>query len=98
MGGDDNFDRYIQKKSEEGTWGDDLEIQALSEIYNRSIEIYAYSSDPLRTFHETASTTNEPIRISYHGRSHYCSVKKEGKEDEPLLDTPFGVNNILYFD
>lgn len=38
----------------DGVWGDDIELQALSEIYNRPIEIYAYNNEPMRTFHEEA--------------------------------------------
>jgi len=36
-----------------GEWGDDIELQALSEIYNRPIELFAYNLTPMRTFHET---------------------------------------------
>jgi len=90
VGGDDRFDEYIEKKTQDGCWGDDIEIQALSEMYNRAIEIYAYSSEPMRTFHESESNNNEPVRLSYHGRSHYNSIKKVGKEHESLLGTTFG--------
>ena len=48
----------------------------LSEMYNKSVEIYAYSISPMRTFHERAkSSNNAPIRLEYYGRSHYNSVK-----------------------
>ena len=46
------FREYVIRKREDGVWGDDVEIQALSEIYNKSVEIYAYSAVPMRTFHE----------------------------------------------
>jgi OTU domain-containing protein 5 len=52
VGGEDNFDEYIYRKRQDGVWGDDIELQALSEIYNSPIEIYAYRSEPMRTFHE----------------------------------------------
>ena len=61
------------RKKVNGVWGDDIEIQALSEIYNRPIEIYAYSNVPMRTFHEQDEGA-EPFRLSYHGKSHYNSV------------------------
>lgn len=64
VGGD--VSEYVQRKRINGTWGDDVEIQALSEIYNRPIEIYAYSKDPMRTFHESVSAS-VPFRLSYHG-------------------------------
>mmetsp|Transcript_7181 Transcript_7181/g.6275 ORF Transcript_7181/g.6275 Transcript_7181/m.6275 type:complete len:104 (-) Transcript_7181:594-905(-) len=74
IGGTQLFDSYIQRKKQNAVWGDDLELQALSEIYNRSIEIYAYSAEPMRTFHESEEDGQEPFRLSYHGRSHYNSV------------------------
>jgi len=47
-----SIDEYIEIKKQNGIWGDDVEIQALSEIYDRPIEIYSYSNIPLKTFHE----------------------------------------------
>lgn len=67
------MESYVSRKRMNGIWGDDLEIQALSEIYNRPIEIYAYQTEPMRTFHETDGG-EEPIRLSYHGQSHYNSI------------------------
>ena len=76
VGGDEYFDRYVEYKSLEGIWGDDLEIQILSEIYNRPIQLFAYSGIPMRTFHEVLDPNSrvQPIRLSYHGQSHYNSV------------------------
>ncbi len=93
-------------KRNSGVWGDDVELQALSEIYDRPIEIYSGGNKPLKTFHENKKEFNRkkkksknininindqfifnkddkdndnkfeisPIRISYHGKSHYNSV------------------------
>ena len=47
-----SVEQYIEQKRKDKVWGDDIEIEALSEIYGRAIEIYAYSSQPMRTFHE----------------------------------------------
>ena len=83
------FDNYINMKSKLGVWGDDVELQAISEIYNRPIEIYSGSNKPLKTFHENINEFNlkqenkdnqleikkiSPIRISYHGQEHYNSI------------------------
>ena len=73
IGGEDEVEKYVDRKKVNGIWGDDIEIQALSEIYNRPIEIYAYSNVPMRTFHEQEGGA-EPFRLSYHGKSHYNSV------------------------
>jgi len=63
---------YIARLQEPGQWGGDLEIQAMAELYNRSIEIYAYSAVPNRCY--LKHLTTPPIRLSYHFRSHYNSV------------------------
>ena len=49
---DDEFENYVHRKSTNGVWGDDIEIQAMREIYNLPIEIYANSNVPMKTFHE----------------------------------------------
>jgi OTU domain-containing protein 5 len=49
---DGTIDNYCERKRQDKVWGDDIEIEALSEIYGRPIEIYAYSAQPMRTFHE----------------------------------------------
>ena len=70
-----SIEGYCEHKKQDKIWGDDLEIEALSEIYGRPVEIYAYSSQPMRTFHEESEEQQvQPIRISYHGRSHYNAV------------------------
>ena len=71
-GGANEMDNYIAGKKLDGAWGDDLEIQAMTEIYDRPVEIYAYDNRPMRTFHEAAPSTEKdapiPFRLSYHGR------------------------------
>ena len=53
MGGsEESVEAYVERKRQNGVWGDDIELQALSEIYDRPIELYAYSKEPMRTFHE----------------------------------------------
>lgn len=51
-GGETKIEEYCKLKSEHGVWGDDVELQAMREIYNLPIEIYAYSIKPMKTFHE----------------------------------------------
>lgn len=71
------FLRYLNYKRRAGVWGDDPELQAMCELYDRPAEVYAY--DPahgfrkLRTFHESSgvSRSRPPIRygISVRGCS-----------------------------
>jgi len=111
-GGIGKFSEYLELKRKDGNflfiflliflfflivvWGDDIEIQAISELYDRPIEIYAYSIEPLKTFHENKDfnrlgNKNEnnnnnfgkkygKINISYHGNCHYNSLIPENEE------------------
>eukprot|EP00330_Aristerostoma_sp_ATCC50986_P011944 CAMPEP_0114591886 /NCGR_PEP_ID=MMETSP0125-20121206/13839_1 /TAXON_ID=485358 ORGANISM="Aristerostoma sp., Strain ATCC 50986" /NCGR_SAMPLE_ID=MMETSP0125 /ASSEMBLY_ACC=CAM_ASM_000245 /LENGTH=121 /DNA_ID=CAMNT_0001790231 /DNA_START=773 /DNA_END=1138 /DNA_ORIENTATION=+ len=90
IGGENGFNDYLERKRKDGCWGDDLEIQAISEIYGTPVEIYAYSNEPMRTFHEVSEGQKEPCRLSYHGKSHYNSIKIIGREESKLIDSDFG--------
>lgn len=70
-GGLEAFPQYLSAKRRLGCWGDDPEIQALCEIYNRPAEIWAYDSllgaRKLRTFHEAANSSSplhSPDRVT----------------------------------
>lgn len=47
----EDIEEYVKRKRQDGVWGDDVEIQAISEIYARPVEIYVLDSKPIRTFH-----------------------------------------------
>ena len=72
-GGESQIDDYIARKSCLGVWGDDIEIQAMTEIYDNPVEIYAYDNKPMKTFHEASPEelnlkgNKTPFRLSYHG-------------------------------
>jgi hypothetical protein len=65
--------RYIARKRQARCFGNHLEMQAMSELYNRNIEVYSYSLQPINIF-QAATNTNEPIRLSYHGNIHYNAI------------------------
>ncbi len=100
-----DYDDYIVRKRRDGIWGDDVEIQALSEIYSKNVEIFSHSLAPLKTFHETEKEnirkievvkkeekSNFPIRLSYHGKAHYNSIvpNDDYQFKQLLLTTPRG--------
>lgn len=67
-------------------------MQALSEIYGRAIEIYSYSKEPMRTFHEHCDSSVAPLRLSYHGKSHYNALVPSGwSKDQSFLKEVPGV-------
>ena len=53
------FDAYCSRMLRSGIWGDNLEIQAFSEIYGRSVEIYAYDDKPMKTFSNQQDDDND---------------------------------------
>lgn len=83
-----NVEEYVEYKSKDGVWGDNIELQAFRELYDIPIEIYVCSKEPLKTGLEANPQNKEyhiylskfrPIRLSYHGRSHYNSIKLKNK-------------------
>eukprot|EP00049_Salpingoeca_infusionum_P018561 m.357785 g.357785 ORF g.357785 m.357785 type:complete len:400 (-) comp17939_c0_seq1:1396-2595(-) len=68
-----DFDEYLRIKSLPSTHGNHLEIEAMSEMYGRKIEIYAYNRVPINTFQGHRSS-QAPIRISYHNNNHYNAI------------------------
>ncbi|CAF2469411.1 unnamed protein product [Rotaria sp. Silwood2] len=70
----EDFDQYITRKRRQNCHGNHIEIIALSELYNRPIEVYEYSTEPINIVHGVYKTDNEPIRLSYHCGVHYNSI------------------------
>lgn len=69
----EEFDKYVERKRCDHIHGNHVEMQALSEMFNRPIEVYHYSPEPINIF-GMRQTDNEPIRISYHRNVHYNSI------------------------
>ncbi|XP_044742137.1 OTU domain-containing protein 5 [Chrysoperla carnea] len=70
----EDINRYVSRKRNDFVHGNHLEIQALSELYNRTIEVYCYTEAPINIFHGNYKHDYEPIRLSYQRGSHYNSI------------------------
>ncbi|KAJ6897193.1 OVARIAN TUMOR DOMAIN-containing deubiquitinating enzyme 6-like isoform X2 [Populus alba x Populus x berolinensis] len=70
----EGFTSYCKRKRRDKVYGNNVEIQALSEMYNRPIHIYSYSTEPINIFHGSYNTDTPPIRLSYHHSNHYNSL------------------------
>uniref|UniRef100_A0A0V0ILF8 Putative ovule protein n=1 Tax=Solanum chacoense TaxID=4108 RepID=A0A0V0ILF8_SOLCH len=70
----EGFTSYCKRKRRDKVYGNNVEIQALSEMYNRPIHIYSYSIEPMNTFHGSYNSDTPPIRLSYHHGNHYNSL------------------------
>eukprot|EP00008_Paramoeba_atlantica_P008539 CAMPEP_0201488564 /NCGR_PEP_ID=MMETSP0151_2-20130828/18975_1 /ASSEMBLY_ACC=CAM_ASM_000257 /TAXON_ID=200890 /ORGANISM="Paramoeba atlantica, Strain 621/1 / CCAP 1560/9" /LENGTH=242 /DNA_ID=CAMNT_0047873881 /DNA_START=87 /DNA_END=815 /DNA_ORIENTATION=+ len=78
---DEDFDAYVIRKRRDRVYGNDIEIQAISELYGRRVDVYDVDefavnpdaqpspSNTLRGHYE-----GTPIRLSYHDKIHYNSI------------------------
>ncbi|GAX11939.1 OTU domain-containing protein 5 [Fistulifera solaris] len=80
---DGDFAAYIKRKRRLGVHGNNPEIQAMSELFNRPFEVFTpdRGTEPLNIFQSTYKTKDVPIRLSYHDGNHYNAVI------DPLLPT-----------
>jgi len=70
------FLEYVARTRQDGVHGNNPEIQASSELFNRPIEVFTpeNGSSPLNIFHAEYKTGDVPIRLSYHDGNHYNAV------------------------
>nr|XP_029118364.1 OTU domain-containing protein 5-B-like [Elaeis guineensis] len=55
-------------------YGNNVEIQAFAEMYDRPIHVYSYSTEPINIFQGSYNTYMPPILLSYHHGNHYNSL------------------------
>lgn len=83
---DERFTEYIANMRQDKVWGDDPEIRAMEEMLDIPIQVWNTEledggQEP-STIHlsgsfppnKVADQTCDPIRLSYHGYSHYNSI------------------------
>ena len=71
-----DFDTYVRRKRHDKIFGNNLEMQAIAELFNRPIEVYCDSAHPMKILHDgyTQTSDSTPLRLSYHRGNHYNSV------------------------
>jgi len=92
----EDFNDYVSRKKKDRMYGNNTEIQAIGEMYNRPIEIYTFNKDglqvePINLFHSQYETDNPPIRLSYHHGNHYNSVIDP---NAPAVGVGLGLPNL----
>ncbi|XP_031630352.1 OVARIAN TUMOR DOMAIN-containing deubiquitinating enzyme 6 isoform X2 [Contarinia nasturtii] len=71
----EDIDSYVSRKRNNHVHGNHIEIQAISEIFNRPVEIYAYHTEPVNIFGlEQIKEGVEPLRLLYQRGSHYNAI------------------------
>ncbi|KAJ7552659.1 hypothetical protein O6H91_06G063500 [Diphasiastrum complanatum] len=87
----ESFTAYCKRKRRDKVYGNNLEIQAMAEIFNRPIHIHSYSTDPINIFHGSYETDLPPIRLSYHRGNHYNSLHDPSK---PTVGAGLGFGSL----
>lgn len=71
----EDINAYVKRKRENHVHGNHIEIQAISEIYNRAVELYCYKTEPINIFNsDQLKNGYEPLRLSYQRGSHYNAI------------------------
>lgn len=83
---DGDFDQYCASRAKDGVWGDNLEIVALAELFDRPVEVWSREAplnpdgtlEPMRVVQaDESSRPVVQIRLTYHGGRHYNSLVNE---------------------
>ena len=75
---------YLARMRRLGTWGDDLEVQAISDVSGRGVEIWGWSAlagaARLRAFasQRPRAGAPPPVRLSFFLGGHYDSLRGAG--------------------
>lgn len=83
----ENYESYIDRKRADHVHGNHVELQAISEMFARPVEVYQYSDEPINVLLPRsegapevggASTSSAqqypPLRLSYHRAVHYNAI------------------------
>ncbi|XP_075160293.1 deubiquitinating enzyme A isoform X2 [Haematobia irritans] len=71
----EDINNYIKRKRRKESHGNHIEIQAMSEIYSRPVEVYCYKPTPINIFNsEQLDNGYPPLRLSYQRGSHYNAI------------------------
>jgi hypothetical protein len=80
---DETFDKYMERMGEDGEWGGNLEIYALSKALNANFYIYIHKH-PMYVVNNFEKPKKN-ILLTYHEGKHYNSLRKleeKNKEDK----------------
>ncbi|XP_068148474.1 OTU domain-containing protein 5-like [Drosophila tropicalis] len=85
----EDFDKYVRRKRFTRTYGNHVEIQALCEVYNRTIEIYSYEATPTYVAHPKEPRPGvPPLRLSYECNNHYNAIVRMDEDFNKAVTAP----------
>ena len=91
-----SYKDYVLRMRKDGCYGTHVEIQAMSELYCRPIEIYQPQAasepiTPLNIFQSTTASSSAPIRLLYLLHNHYEALIDP---QHPSVGVGLGVNGL----
>eukprot|EP00924_Labyrinthula_sp_SR-Ha-C_P012771 augustus_masked-scaffold_78-processed-gene-0.13-mRNA-1 protein AED:1.00 eAED:1.00 QI:0/-1/0/0/-1/1/1/0/227 len=87
----EDFEAYVERKSRDQVWGDDLEVQALSEFYKLSVYVLSFVGRELQLVKRivTGESSGKPLIMLYN-KAHYNRLVPI-----PCLQTVYRVNSVI---
>ena len=72
---DGTLEVYLEKMKDEGTWGGDHELEALSKVLKRQFVIYTDSFE-IYSYGDEFVALRDPVRLAYdRSKLHYSSLR-----------------------
>ncbi|ANQ07158.1 OTU-like cysteine protease [Plasmodium coatneyi] len=90
---DESYKSYIERISLDGTWGGQLELQAVGELFNVNILIYQENECILEI--KNHSDEEKCIQLHYASSEHYNSVRFKNRALENQLKSIVELREIL---
>lgn len=81
-----SFEDYVERMRQDKTWGDHIELQAISEIYKARIEIFYNSEIPIVIYYSQGKP-ERIIRLYYRNLNHYDSIVETEQGIDGTLET-----------
>lgn len=68
----EDFNAYVSRKRRDHIQGNHVELQALSEMFARPIEVYHYSTEPINIF-QSGQDDEVIFLVEFHSISSWCT-------------------------
>lgn len=92
---DESYESYVDRIRKDGTWGGQIELQAVGEIFNVNILIYQENGCILEI--KNHDDNSKCIQLHYAANEHYNSVRFKNKDEDYELKSINYLKEILNY-
>lgn len=70
---EEDFDTYIERMTQQSTWGGEPELSVVPETLGRSVEVYMNGAIGLQVMstYESKHNHQDPVKVLFNGIGHY---------------------------